>query len=207
MQQASQEFESATMSKEAQAIMNANLKLQTTAAKTQSRAIDLGLEKIEAAQLAEHLRIVRVNHRILSLRADKQAYLPDAYNETEADSTALLLFFRRISSKVDLLLSTISQAHSLPASLFSTSSQGLVGICELRGKLRDFATLNERFAAVVTRSGSDDWVAYGKVLSEMTGVESRVDSWISSIRADQFNERDCARELSRYVHCEIGSES
>ena len=59
-QQASQEFETATSSKEAQAIMNMNLRLQSTAAKTQNKTIDIELKKLEAAQLAEHLRIVQV---------------------------------------------------------------------------------------------------------------------------------------------------
>ena len=131
--------------------------------------------------------------------SDDQAYLPEPYILSEADSTALYLFFRRISSKVDLLVSTISQIHSLPASLQSASSQALVGICELRGKLRDFSTLNVRFAAILTRSAPDEWVAYGKALAEMSGVESRVDAWVSSIRVDEFNERECARELGRYV--------
>lgn len=61
VQQASQEFETATSSKEAQAIMNMNLKLQSTAVKTQNKAIDIELKKLEAAQLAEHLRIVQVS--------------------------------------------------------------------------------------------------------------------------------------------------
>lgn len=62
VQQASQEFETATSSKEAQAIMNMNLKLQSTAVKTQNKTIDIELKKLEAAQLAEHLRIVQVSH-------------------------------------------------------------------------------------------------------------------------------------------------
>lgn len=61
VQQASQEFETANSSKEAQAVMNLNLRLQSTAAKTQNKTIDIELKKLEAAQLAEHLRIVQVS--------------------------------------------------------------------------------------------------------------------------------------------------
>ena len=40
--------------------MNLHLKLQTTAVKAQSKTIELELKRLEAAQLAEHLRIVQV---------------------------------------------------------------------------------------------------------------------------------------------------
>ena len=184
--QATQETETASNSKEAQALMNLNLKLQSTAVKQQSKTIDLELKKLEAAQLAEHLRIV-------------QAYLPDSYQETEASSTAALLLFERLSAKVDIAISTVSSAHGLPASLHSASSEALVGICELRGKLRHFSMLNKRFAGIMQRTDADTWVALGKVLEELAGVESRVDSWIAGLRSDEFHESDCARELSRYA--------
>ena len=74
-----------------------------------------------------------------------------------------------------------------------------MGICELRGKLRDFSNLNKRFAAVLTRCQADEWIGYGKVLGELGGVEARVDGWIGTIRQDEFNEKDCARDLARYV--------
>jgi dynactin 1 len=74
-----------------------------------------------------------------------------------------------------------------------------VGICELRGKLRDFSNLNRRFAAILTRCQADEWTGFGKVLSELGGVENRVDGWISTIRSDEFSEKDCARELARWV--------
>ncbi|KAK4685386.1 dynactin 1, partial [Tremellales sp. Uapishka_1] len=186
VQQASQEFESATFSKESQAVMNLNLKLQSTAVKAQSKTVDLELRKLEAAQLAEHMRIV-------------QAYLPDPYYETEADSTALYLFFHRLSSKLDMLVAVISQVHGLPAALHTASSEILVGVCELRGKLRHFSTLNKRFAAVVSRSSPEDWVAFGKVLPELAGVENKVDGWISLIRTDEFREGDCARDLASLI--------
>ena len=61
MLQASQQVDTATTSKEAQNIMNLNLRLQSTAAKMQNKAIDIDLQKLEVAQLSEHLRIVQVS--------------------------------------------------------------------------------------------------------------------------------------------------
>lgn len=65
--QASQEVNTATTSKEAQSILNLNLKLQSTAAKMQNKAIDVELKKLEATQLAEHLKIVRVSSVLIRL--------------------------------------------------------------------------------------------------------------------------------------------
>lgn len=181
-QQATQEHDSAAASKESQALLNLNLKLQSSAVKTQSKTVDLELKKLEAAQLAEHLRIV-------------QAYLPEAYLETEADSVSALLFFLRVGEKVNILTNVISNLHGLPGALHTVSSEAFVGVCELRGKLRTFATLNRRFAAIMRRTQPDDYVALGRVVGELAGVESRVDGWIASVKTDEFNDGECAREL------------
>lgn len=78
-------------------------------------------------------------------------------------------------------------------------SEALVGVCELRGKLRHFSNINSRFAGIMQRSNPDEWVGYGKVLTEVTGVEGRVDGWIVSAKGDGFSEMNCARELARSV--------
>jgi dynactin 1 len=125
--------------------------------------------------------------------------LPDKYHETEADPTTLFLFFKRISSKVDTLINTVSSLHGLPSSLQSASAEPLVGICELRGKLRHFSTLNKRFGGIMSRCSPDDWVSYGKTLVEVGGVENKVDGWINGIRNEAFNEGDCVRELGSLI--------
>ena len=128
-----------------------------------------------------------------------QAYLPDAYYETEADPARVLLFFKRIASKTDMLIGIISQIHNLPAALNTAASEILVGVCELRGHLRHFSTLNRRFSAVISRCSTEDWLRYGKVLSEVVGVETKVDGWIALVKADEFNEGDCARDLASLI--------
>ncbi|WVR06294.1 hypothetical protein IAU60_003324 [Kwoniella sp. DSM 27419] len=187
-QQASQESETASTSKEAQALLNLNLKLQSTAVKAQTKTVDLELRKLESTQLAEHLTIIT-------------AYLPDAYNETDLDSTTLYLFFNRISAKVEILINVISQIHNIPNALYaSTSSEAFVGVCELKGKLRHFAGLNKRFSGVMLRATTEDWIAYGKMLGETGGIEARVDGWLNAVKGDEFSESDCARELGSLIN-------
>ncbi|OXG26855.1 dynactin 1 [Cryptococcus neoformans] len=186
LQQITRESNTASTSKESQALMNLNLKLQSTAAKAQSKTIDLELKKLEACQLAEHLRIV-------------QAYLPEAYHKTEEDSTTMFLFFSRVAAKVDLLINVVSQIHGLPASLHSASSEALVGICELIGKLYHFSTLNRRFAAIMRRGTTEEWMGYGKFIGEVGGIESRIDIWLNGLKGNEFNEGDCARDLGSLI--------
>lgn len=98
-----------------------------------------------------------------------------------------------------MLIQTISALHGIPSSLQAAASEALVGICELRGKLRHFSTLNKRFTGVMSRSSPDDWVLYGKTLVEVGGVENKVDGWINGIRTEDFHEGDCARELGSLI--------
>lgn len=68
MQQATQEVESASTTKEAQALMNQNLKLQSSAARTHSKTVELELKRIQAAQLAEQMQIITVSIALLPPR-------------------------------------------------------------------------------------------------------------------------------------------
>lgn len=60
LQQSAQETETATSSKDAQTLMNLEMKLQSTANKAQSKTIEMELKRLEATQLAEHMKIVTV---------------------------------------------------------------------------------------------------------------------------------------------------
>lgn len=70
---------SAFNTKESQAVMNLNLKLQSSAVKTLGKTIELELRRLEAAQLAEHLRIVQVRiWRIALYVADVRKDIPSS---------------------------------------------------------------------------------------------------------------------------------
>ena len=109
-----------------------------------------------------------------------QLYLPQAYTETDADPTALSLFFHRIAAKIDLLSSVIGSMHNIPASLARVDSS------------------NKRFAGVMCRCAPDEWVELGvKMLPEVQGVEGRVDGWMSMLKEERFSELECATELAK----------
>jgi hypothetical protein len=63
---------------------------------------------------------------------DDQPYLPQAYVESDSDSTSCFLFFQRLGMKADLINSVVAQAHGLPDALSGPVSDLLVGVCEVK---------------------------------------------------------------------------
>ncbi len=191
------------MASKSQAVMNLNLKLQSTAVKSQARLIATEIAKLELAQAEEHLHIVQVSSNmpravtIVNDGSPLQSYLPSAYFETDHNATAALLFWERITSKAELLVSIICQIHGLPDALQESRNEQLVGICELKGQLTLFASLTRRFASITKRSTPEDYLALAAMLPEVVSLERPFDTWIELMKRDEFQERDCAVELNR----------
>ncbi|KAI0307655.1 dynein associated protein-domain-containing protein [Multifurca ochricompacta] len=82
--------ESAAAASQTAAMMSLNLKLQSTATRNQARNIDHELQRIEANEAKEQLKII-------------QPYLPQIYTETDSDATKCYLFFQRMALKTDLV--------------------------------------------------------------------------------------------------------
>jgi len=99
--------------------MSLNLKLQSNMSKSQSKTIDLELNRIETREARELLGII-------------QPYLPQVYVETDSDSTSAYLFFQRVAAKTELINNVVAGTHGLPDSLNGPVSDSLVGICEVR---------------------------------------------------------------------------
>ncbi|TIC28231.1 hypothetical protein E3Q11_01940 [Wallemia mellicola] len=181
--QLEQATESEALTTREQAMLSLNQKLQTTAHKSQAKAIDLDLRKLDAAQASEHLRIV-------------QNYLPITFFESgDADSVNGLLFFQRCAFKSDILNQVVAQMHGLPNSLYDSVPEILVGVCELRSKITHFAAINRRFAAMVKRCPVDMYLRMGKIANEVKGTEKRIDHWIELLRREEFREFECTKDI------------
>lgn len=63
-QQASQQSESQSLTSQSQAMLNLNMKLQSTVLKSQVKTIELELRRLDAQQASEHLAIVKVGCRV-----------------------------------------------------------------------------------------------------------------------------------------------
>ena len=89
------ESEAEELSSKSRALMDLNMKLQTSAAKTQVKAIDLELRRLDAEEASEHLAIV-------------QLFLPEAF-QAEGDSVLALLRFKRVGFKANLIHGVIRE--------------------------------------------------------------------------------------------------
>jgi hypothetical protein len=67
----------------------------------------------------------------------------------------------------------------------------------LKGQLTHFANLTRRFATVTKRSSPDDYLNLAHMLPEVLNLERPFDNWIELTKRDEFQERECAVELSR----------
>ncbi|KAJ9123331.1 hypothetical protein QFC22_001530 [Naganishia vaughanmartiniae] len=171
---------------QSRAVMNLNLKLQTSATKNQARAIDLALSKVALDQAKGHAEIL-------------QSYLPDTYFQQDAAATEGLLFLQRLADKARLLINTFCLKHDLPDALQQVKDDRLVGICELRGSLSEFANLTRRFAGIMRRSTPEEYLNLAPVRFDLSAVERKVDFWINQLRTDEFVEKDCAVELHNFL--------
>lgn len=167
-----------------QVVMSLNMKLQTTTIKNRARAIDFALSKLELDQAKERVAII-------------QQYLPDEYFLADAAATDALLFLQRLAGKADLLINTFCEIHNLPEALQEARDDMLVGVCELRGSLSQFATFTRRFAGIMRRSTAEEYISLAPIRLELGAVERKVDLWFDQIRNDEFVEKDCAEELNK----------
>ncbi|GAA5884799.1 hypothetical protein JCM3774_006769 [Rhodotorula dairenensis] len=180
--QATQETESQTLSSQSQAMLNLNLKLQSTVLKSQVKAIDLELRELEARQAKEHLDIVK-------------PYLPPTFFEADSDAVDALLLFERIGAKVALLGRYIAQKHNVGEALDGTVPDDLIAICEARSKLDHFAALNRRFSAHLRRCPPATFLKMGSVYREVASTEKRVDAYVEALRTEELQEVACAKDL------------
>ena len=99
-------------------MISLNLKLQSSAVKSQAKQIDSDLRALEAAEARELLSIV-------------QPYLPQIYVEQDSDPTNCYMFFARMGRKCDLINSVVGSLNGLPDSLNGEVTDAMVGVCEV----------------------------------------------------------------------------
>ncbi|SGY89595.1 BQ5605_C039g11758 [Microbotryum silenes-dioicae] len=184
--QASQQSESASLTSQSQAMLNLNLKLQSSMLKGQVKTIDLELRKLDAQQASEHLAIVR-------------PYLLPAFFDNDSDAVDALLFFERIAYKADLVGMLIEQTHGVTEALNSVVPEALIAVCETRAKLAQFATLNKKFSANLKRCDPETFLKMGRIYHEVSPTEKRVDAFIDALRREELREVECGKEVDGLI--------
>lgn len=182
-----QQSEKASLSSQSQAMLNLNMKLQSTVVRNQSKTVDFELRKFEALQARQQLQMVI-------------PYLPAMFQEDDKSAIDAFLFFSRLVCKAQILIHTLDQTHGLQDGAFpDTIPEGLVIACETRWRLARFMILCKRFAANLQRCDPKIFVRMGKVYVEMLSMEKRLDVFINFSKKQELKEADCGDEIDRFM--------
>ena len=186
-QQQAQQSEKASLSSQSQAMLNLNMKLQSTVVRNQSKAVDFEFRKFEAAQARQQLQTVI-------------PYLPSIFQEDDKAAIDALLFFNRLVCKTQILIHTLDQTHGLQDGAYpETIPEALVTACETRWRLARFMILCKRFTANLQRCEPQIFVRMGKVYVEMLSMEKRIDTFINSAKMQELREAECGDEIDRFL--------
>lgn len=175
--------EAADLNTKSRAMLDLNMKLQSSAAKTQVKTIDLELRRLDAQEASEHLSIV-------------QLFLPDAF-QAERDSVLALLRFKRIAFKANLVHGFVKER------IASFGTRGLdenvFAACDVMDKLTWVSSMADRFVNSVCTCSVEEFASYEGALHELEPVERALNSYIDALRRDDLKEKDMADELQRSV--------
>jgi dynactin 1 len=175
------ETESEELSSRSRAMMDLNMKLQMSAAKTQIKTIDLELRRLEAEEAAEHLAIV-------------QLFLPDAFN-ADRDSVLALLRFKRVGFKSRLLSSLVKER--LNGQGTKIADEDSFAAYSVLDRLTWVAEMSDRFVNGIRSCSIEEFARYESALYEIEPVERALNTCIDAIKRDDMKEGRVDEELQR----------
>ncbi|KAK5997136.1 hypothetical protein PT974_02489 [Cladobotryum mycophilum] len=181
--QAVTEGESEKLNDRSRAMMDLNLKLQISATKAQTKAIDLELRRLEAQEAEQHLEIVKL-------------FLPDSYADDQ-DSVLAFLRFRRLSFKANLLSSFLKE--KVTGQITPGHEDDIIYGCDAIDKLVWVSAICDRFVNDISHCSMDQFSKYQNALLELEPVERALNAWIDGLRRDELKEQKCADELQRTI--------
>ncbi len=175
------ESEAQDLSSKTRAMMDLNMKLQVSASKTQIKAIDLELRKLEAQEAAEHLSIV-------------QLFLPESFN-ADRDSVLALLRFKRIGFKSNMMHGFVKEKIASYGT--AGHEDDLFSALDVLDKLTWISAMTERFRSAICGCTVEQFVKFEGALYELEPVERALNHYIDCFKRDDFKEKQAAEELQR----------
>ncbi|KAK3072411.1 hypothetical protein LTR53_006864 [Teratosphaeriaceae sp. CCFEE 6253] len=170
--------EARELGQKSRAVLDANLRLRSSAAATQVKTLDLELRRLEAREAGEHLAIV-------------QLYLPEGFAREERDSVLALLRFRRIAFKAHLVRDVVRER------IAAGEAEDAFAACEVLDRLAGIAGLAERFAGAMAACSPEAFVGYEGVVGELEPVERGLNGYLEGLGRGEMGEGRVAGELGR----------
>jgi dynactin 1 len=164
------------------AMMDLNLRLQTTAAKTQTKKLESELSQVNAEDTALHLDIIR-------------NFVPETYKEEKGPILALLRF-KRIASKASLLRASMEGNIGQAADITLGDPYTAFDVTE---KLQWVSSCCSRCHNFMTGCTVEDFSKFDTALDELEPVERAVDKWIDAAKSQEMDVANCAQDLQRMI--------
>jgi dynactin 1 len=177
------ETEAEQLSSRSRAMMDLNMKLQASAAKTQAKTIELELRRLDAQEASDHLAIV-------------QLFLPEAFS-TDRDSVLAFLRFKRVGFKANLLHGFVRERIS--GQYPRGNEDDVFAACDVLDKLAWVSAMCDRFANAISHCSIEQFAKYEGAMYELEPVERALNAWIDGLRRDELKEKLCASELQRTI--------
>ncbi|CEL00564.1 hypothetical protein ASPCAL00163 [Aspergillus calidoustus] len=177
------EAEATDLTARSRAMMDLNLKLQSSVAKAQTKTIDNELKRIEADEDTQHLSIVKL-------------YLPEYY-ETERNSVLALLRFKRVSSKASLMSMTVDGMVTEQSS--TLAAEDVFTAQDILEKLLWIASICSRFENYISSCSAESFGSIQGSLFELEPVERTLNFWLEGLKKNELNMKKCAVELQRSI--------
>lgn len=176
------ESEASEMNNKSRAIMDLNLKLQSSASKSQIKTIDIELDRLKAEELAQHLSIV-------------QMFVPDSFAQ-ESNPIMALMCFKRIKSKAAIVSFVLRDRSKAAQNLLNDDQFINFDVLE---KLSWISTCCDRFISFMSSCTVQEFAGYQNAIYELEPVERAVNTWIEVLRRDELFTKDAAEELSGMI--------
>lgn len=174
------ELEANELMNRSRAMIDLNMKLRASASKTQVKAIDMELRRIEAQECANHLAIVQV-------------FLPESF-VSERDPVLALLRFKRVGFKASLMHNVVRDRIADQA---TGPQQDVFAAYDVLEKLTWISSLCDRFVNFMSGCSVDEFSKCEGALYDLEPVERALNSWIEGLKKNELNEKQCALELQR----------
>lgn len=175
------EAEAEELSSRSKAMTDLNMKLQNSAARTQTNVVDLELRRLDASEAVEHLAIV-------------QMFLPESY-QSEKNSVLAYLRFIRLAAKSRILHQMLKTRLSSDSA--SIASEDVFALCDILDKLAFMAAICDRFVSRISGSSIEEFSRFEAALHELDPVERGLNGYIDAAKKDDLRAATVAEELQR----------
>ena len=175
------EVEAGELNQRSRNMIEMNMSLQASAAKTQVKGLELELERLQAQQDRDLLEMTT-------------PFLIDSF-DAEREPLMALLRFKRIRGKADLLRDTITSRVKNP--IPGGYEGAFIGQCQA---LRNLVETEGICRRMIQHAHTCDLPQFAKLAGSTYDLESTeriVDKAISHVKADSLRETDLAQELDR----------